>query len=222
MSIVVWVGSLLELAVLAGLVVRRRLGQIRTLPLLLVATLASATTAVLCPPCNTWELWTAKELSHLALLVILGFEVAQRAFTTTASQRAARSWTTCVLVVMFALAVAQRRTSVVVDVLPLLTSVVAWLYSGLAVIMLWHVGARIEPLHDAVLSGFPPYLMLYAATWSQAADGTRVAGLVNPLVWLLVLAALLKAAWQRPRPLDVLCAPSMAEAMTFGRLTRCG
>jgi hypothetical protein len=49
MALVTWLGPVLELGILLGLIVRTRLGQVVMLPLLLVALIASATTVGLCP-----------------------------------------------------------------------------------------------------------------------------------------------------------------------------
>jgi hypothetical protein len=202
MALITWLGPVLELGILLGLIVRRRLGQVVMLPLLLVALIASATTVGLCPACNTWDFWLVKEFVHAALLLALGFEMAQRVFTDAPARRAARRWTAFVVMAMLALLVSGGREFLIVGILPRLIASIAWLYTGLAIVMLRY-GVRTDPIHDAILSGFPPYLMLYAATWSQVTDSTRMAAFLNPLVLIGVLAALLHAAWRPPRARDV-------------------
>jgi hypothetical protein len=202
MTLVTWLGPVLELGILLGLIVRRRLGRAVVLPFLLVALIASATIVGLCPACNTWDFWLLKEFVHAALFLLLGLELAHRAFAAGPARRAARRWTGVVLVVSGVLLWTAPRGLLIVEILPRLMGSLAWLYLGLAIVMLRH-NVRIDRLHDAILSGFAPYLMVYAATWSQASENTRLANIVNPLVFTAVLCTLLHAAWVDARPLDV-------------------
>lgn len=194
---VMWLGPSIELGILAGLAVRRRLGRLVALPCLLLALIVSATVVGTCGACNTWNFWLAKEATHAALLLALAIELMLRVFPGPA-RRAAAYWLVFVLAVMTALVLTTHH-GLIVEVLPRVLGAIAWLYMGLMVVMLRY-DVHIEPLHDAILSGFTPYLMVYAATWSQAADDTRIANLVNPVMFVFVLLLLLRAAWQRGVP----------------------
>lgn len=192
-------GPVLELAILTGLLVRRRVSRAATLPFLLLALIVSATVVAVCPDCNTWDFWITKELTHIALFLLLALEVGARAIEAREARRAACRWGAFVLAVTLTLVVTAHGAGVVVEILPRLMGAIAWLYTGLIVVMLRY-DVRVEPLHDAILSGFTPYLVVYAATWSHAADDTRIANLVNPVMFVFVLLLLLRAAWQKDAP----------------------
>lgn len=197
MTLVTWLGPVLELGVLTGLILRRRLSQAATLPLLLFALVLTDATVALYPQYNTWDFWLTKEFVHAALFLLLALELSHKAFADPAAHRAARRWVTLVIALTILLIVAAPHGRLIVEVLPRLMGALAWLYLGLAVVMLRY-NARIAPLHDAILTGFAPYLIIYAATWNRASESTSAANIVNPLVFFVVLIALARAAWSRP------------------------
>lgn len=201
MQIVAWACAAIDLAIVVGLLVRHRASHAYALPFLLIALAAPTAVLAAYPTCNTWDFWIAREFVHLALLLLLGLETADRVFTAAPARRAAQRWTGFVFLSIVVVAASSGRELLIMGTLPALSGAVAWLYTGLAVVVLRY-GVRIERLQDVILSGFPPYLMIHAATWSQAAEGTRIVQVVNPLVQLVLLVALLHAAWQRPQPKD--------------------
>lgn len=195
---ILWLGPLLETAILTGLLVRHRLGKIATLPCMLIALIVSESVVGLCGACNTWKFWLVNEFAHAALLLALAVELILRVFPGPA-RRAAVYWLAFVMAVMTALVLTTPQGWLIVEVLPRVLGAIAWLYMGLMVVMLRY-DVHIEPLHDAILSGFTPYLMVYAATWSQAATDTSIVKIVNPVMFVFVLLLLLRAAWQQGAP----------------------
>lgn len=192
--LITWLGPLLEVGILVGLVHRRRLSDVVMLPVLLVSLIASATVVGICPSCNTWSFWVVKECIHTGLLLALGLELAQRAFPSAPGRRAARRWASFVTVTMLVLVATIWRELAMVELLPRLVASVAWLYTGLSIVMLRH-SRRVESLHDTILTSFAAYLMVYAALWSQVTHSAEVVALINPPVQLAVLAAVFYAAW---------------------------
>lgn len=190
------IGPLLEAAILVGLIRRRRLAKAVSLAPLLLALIASASTVALCPSCNTWDFWIVKELTHDALFLLLALELTTRVIDEGPARRAAWRWLAFVFAVTLVLVVSAPGGWIIVELLPRLSVAIAWLYMGLMVVMLRY-GVRVEPLHDVILSGFTPYFMLYAVTWSQAAQDTTVANMVNPVMFVFVLVLLLRVAWQK-------------------------
>lgn len=79
------------------------------------------------------------------------------------------------MTVMTALVLTTPQGWLIVEVLPRVLGAIAWLYTGLIVVMLRY-DVHFEPLHDAILSGFTPYLMVYAATRSRRRPTRASAG----------------------------------------------
>ena len=192
---IAWIGPLVEAALLAGLIVRRRIPDAPALAVLAAVLFASDSTHLACPSCNTWSFWTAKEFLHVVLFSWLGIETAVRASHEAPTRRAIWRWSAFVAAVTLGLVLTAPDGSPIVQILPRLMGALAWLYTGLAVIMLRH-DARVTPLQDSVLAGFTPYLIVYAATWSRADWDTSAANLVNPVMCIVVLAIIARAAWR--------------------------
>lgn len=201
MSVVLlWAGTLLEVFVLAGLFLRRRASRLWTLPLLLAAISAYQFTIGLVPTFHTWERWLFKEFVHAGLFLLAGVELAVRVFANLpGARRAARLWLLAVLAGMLVLLLRAPEGPAVVHLLPRLLVSAAWLYMGLAIVMMRFL-IPIDPLHDAVLFGLGPYMMLYAATWMQTGADTTRAGYANAFMFLLALCVLARAAWRREEP----------------------
>lgn len=193
---IAWSGLALELTLLIGLVVRRRLRQCYTLPLLVLASMGSVLTTNLCPGCRTWEFWIAKELAHAMLLLAVALELSWRAFRPVP-----RAWLWARLAVIgsvglgVVLVAAMPPGPVSVRVVPWILAALAWLYTLLGLITL-ALKMPEEPLHRAILWGMSSYLMLYAATWGQAADDVTLPNLLNPMMFLLVMGVLTWTAWR--------------------------
>lgn len=200
-ALLLWTGVALDLATLAGVIVRGHWKRTLLLPPLLVVLAASATLVGLCPDCNTWDWWLAKELLHEALFFALGVELALRLFGSGSRLRwAASAWTLLVLIGLAAPLLLMPARPPLIDVLPRIAAALAWLYGGLALLLL--VSRRglgdTDQAHVALLVGLALYTMFYAVTWLRTGDDTTTAGAASPLVFDLVMVLLLRAVWRRP------------------------
>jgi hypothetical protein len=98
--------------------------------------------------------------------------------------------------------------ALVTEVLPRLAYGSAWLCVAQLVVMLRYL-VPLDPLHRAVLFGFGPYLVLYAAALGSARspEPSWLVYELTPLVYLGVLVMWTHAAWRRepdaPAPRDV-------------------
>jgi hypothetical protein len=193
-AILLWTGVALDMGVLVGLFVRGRWREAWLLPVVIAAFLVSATTVGLCPGCNTWTFWLAKEFVHATLMLLLGLELTVRAFPPRASGRQAAL--ACSSVVVLASAAFLVTTPAAIDVLPRLIACALCLYAGLTLVMASY-GLSLGALHDGLLYGFPVYLIFYVGTWGFTGDDTRLANLVSPLVFNFFMLNLLCVAWQR-------------------------
>lgn len=196
-ALLTWSCVALEVALLGGLLVRNRLRQCYALGLLVLASLASALVINLCPHCRTWDFWITKEFTHALVLFALALELSWRAFRPVP-----RAWRWARLAIVGSVVLGATLVAgmppgpVSVRVVPWILAALAWLYTLLGVITLV-LRMPEEHLHRAILWGLPPYLMLYAATWGQAGNDVKLPGLLNPLMFLLVLGVLVWAAWRR-------------------------
>lgn len=195
--LLLWAGVALDLGVLAGLVVRGRWRDAWLCPVLIGAFLVSAMSAGLCDSCNTWSVWIAKELVHVALMFLLGIELSLRLCTSAPARRHAWMWIGVVALGILALVASAPPGPLTVQVLPRLIATVIFLYAGLTMVLAAH-GLKIRlALHEALLYGFPPYLFVYVVAWGSTGDDTTWAGTLSPLAFNLVMLNLLRAVWQR-------------------------
>ena len=198
-----WLSVALDLGVLAGLVVRRRVAEAYTLPVLLLALAATATTVGLCLACNTWDFALTKELIHAVLFLLLGLELAWRLFPgLPVARRTAQLWFVLMLVAMLVWLLTAPAGPRMIQTLPRIIGTGACLYMGLTVLMhLFRVD--IGPLRNALLSALSPYAILYAVTWHYHGQDASVANVVNPLAFDIAMALVLRAAWQREQHTSV-------------------
>ncbi len=200
-SAVAWGCMALEVLVLAGLIVRRRVRHCYTLTVLVHAWLGAALVAGCFPTLMTWDVWIATELAHALLALLVAVELAWRAFRPVPR---AWWWSRVSIGVALATAVALVRIAwpgpLSVSVVPWCLGALACLYAGL-----WAIAGALalpqERLHQAVLGGLSPYLIVYAVTWGQARESTSLANAVNPIMFGLTLLVLAQAAWARDRAL---------------------
>lgn len=193
-ALLLWTGVALDVAVLVGLFVRRRWHQARLLPVVIVAALCSTVVVGICPGCNTWTLWLVSEFTHITLLLLLGLELSLRAFPRgSPGRRAVVLWLSSIAVATTA---AVSTKAALIDWLPLLIAAVLAVYVGLTLVMA-HYAVALGALHDALLYGFPAYLLVYVATWGFTGDDTRLANLASPLAFDVFMSNLMCVAWQR-------------------------
>ena len=198
-----WAGPILELAVLIALFARGRARRVWLLPVLMVALLASDGSAALFAWANTWTFWFAKELVHAVLFLGLGIEVTLRTLAPLpGAWRSLRAWLCVVMVASIVLASTLPLGTRALVGVPRLLMAVALLYGGVYGILVWHM-APVDPLHKAVLLGFAPYLLFSAVSWGRVESRWEhaLANVANPILFVLVLAALVAAAWgNEPAP----------------------
>ncbi len=188
-----WLGPVLELALLIGLLARRRLPHCRALALSVCAWFVSDLSVAVWPSLNTWTFWIAKETAHAALALVLGVELSLLLLAAVPlGQLAARRW----LVALLAFAAVLVTTSApdAISVLARLWAAIAWLYLGLALVAARYV-VPLTRLHRAVLLALSPCCMLYWLTWRKVEADVATAALVNPVAFVVVLGVLLWAAW---------------------------
>ena len=200
-AFLLWTGVALDLGVLIGLAVRDRWRDAWLLPVVVLSALLSTATVGLCSACNTWNFWLLNEFAHVALWLLLGVELSLRLCPQgTVARRHARVWIALVLLVVGVLAFTAPSG---IDALPRLAATIIFLYAGLTLVMAAHELELQSALHEALLYGFPPYLLVYVATWGYTRDDTTWAGILNPLAFNLMMLNLLRVVWRRdpaPRP----------------------
>jgi hypothetical protein len=204
----IWaLGPLLAAWTLVGLVRRQRWRRAYNLPLLLLALIGSSAFAALLPHCYTWRTWLIKEALHAIALLGLGLELAVRMFRTLpGAARVSRLVTFGALLGIAALViVAPKQQGIVADlsvtVLPLVVGGLAVLFTSLALMSAYFLIPE-DPLHKAVLSSLPAYLILYCVWTAELLheSGRTVVDDVLPWVLVLVLAILGQAAWRQEEP----------------------
>lgn len=195
--LVAWFCVGLELLLLVGLIARGRVRHSYLLFLLVLTWLASSLVAGLSPATMTWDAWIVTELGHALLAFLLAFELVLRAFRPVP-----RAWWWARLALGITLLAAITLVGFAWPG-PISVSVIPWLLGALAClyVALWGLAGAMgmpqEPLHQAVLVGLSPYLIVYAVTWGQVGDDTTLANAINPLMFVLSLAVLSRAAWAR-------------------------
>lgn len=197
-ALLVWSGPVLELAVLAGLIVRRRVRRAWLLPAFLTAVLATNSAVALVPTLATWDFWLIKEAAHALLLLGLGLEVSARMLKPLPG--AALLATLLGLGVVAATGVVLHdapRQYLLFELIPRVLAGTAGLYIVVFLVQAVFI-VPVDPLHKAILLGLSPYMLVYAITWGRV--GSLAAGdtadLVNRLMAAFALLMLLEAAWK--------------------------
>lgn len=188
----------METAVLAGLVIRRRLHYAYLLPLYLLAVLVIDVAVALVPAVLTWRFWLLKEALHAALLLGLGVEVSVRMMARLRGPTAAMVFLGLVLAAATGSVLRSApQQYVLFEVVPRVLAGTAGLYVG-AFLVQWLFAVPVDRLHQAILLGLSPYMLMYAITWGRvgSAADVAVADIVNPLMFVVALLVLLQAAWQ--------------------------
>jgi hypothetical protein len=196
--LLLWSGPVLEAAVLAGLIVRRRLHYAYLLPVFLLAALVPGLAVALAPSVFTWHVWLLQEALHAALLLGLGVEVSVRMMARLRGPAATMVFLGLVLAAATGSVLrAAPQRYVLFEVVPRVLAGTAGLYVG-AFLVQWFFAVPVDRLHQAILLGLSPYMLVYAITWGRvtSAAGVAVADVVNPLMFLFALLVLLQAAWQ--------------------------
>ncbi len=196
-QVIAWSCVALEILLLAGLIVRRRVRHSYSLVVLVIAWLTSALVVGLCPHCLTWPLWLFSESIHALLALLVAVELAYRGF-----RQVPRAWwwakASLVATATFGAGLVYLAPpgALSIGLIPWLLGALACLYMALWLVAL-AVELPQERLHTAILTALSPYLIVYAVTWGQVQTDTHMVNLVNPLMFTAVLALLVRAAWSR-------------------------
>lgn len=197
-AVLLWSGPVLELGVLAGLAWRRKASRARLLPVFLCAVLVSDLLVAVYPPINTWRFWLLKETVHAALLLALAIEVAVRMVRHLPG--AALALALLLLAITTGMGSVLREAPqqyVLFEVIPRLLAGTAGLYIGAFLVQAFF-RVPVDPLHEAILLGLPPWMLVYGITWGRVvgADAVAWTGTANALVFAFALIVLLEAAWR--------------------------
>ncbi len=184
---------ILEAALLASLVLRRRWRSSYLLTPCITSWLAADALVFLRPGFNTWTFWSFKESLHALLALGLGLELGWRLLAAAPlGQAAAKRWIAGVTLVAWALL--SMPPNGPTEALARLVAALAWLYTGLTLVLARY-SMPLTKLHGTLLFALPPYCLLYWLTWSRVGDDATLAGVVNPAAFVLVLGALSWASW---------------------------
>jgi hypothetical protein len=212
--ILLFVGIALELAALAGLVVRRRLMLAYAFGGYLTAVLVTdALTALWTKTFLQWKFWVLKELAINLFMLAVAMELTYRTFRAFPG-----AWSTArrayVVVAMATLGVVIWTPTQGVDapvpmyaelvskVYPRLLSGAIWLFTGIAFLILWY-RIPIEWFHKTILVGFVPYLLVFTVGLNLLDTyGWHVSSKVSYLsscAFIVVLAYWVYACWHPAR-----------------------
>ena len=197
-ALLLWLGPVLEIGVLVGLVRRGRLGRAWILPVFLLAVLGADVIVAISPSQNTWRFWLLNEALHAVLLLALVIEVAWRMMRHLPGPALALSLLLLVLTWATGLVLREApREHVLFEVIPRLLASTAGLYIGTFLVQACF-RIPVDPLHRAVLLGLSPWMLIYAITWGRVTSvrALAVADTVNPLMFVFTLVVLLEAAWR--------------------------
>jgi hypothetical protein len=220
-----WIGVLAELilvALLAGLVVRRRYGACVSFTVYLVAVLAPEILISGWPErFHRWDFWIVKETVHNLLKFAIALELAIRTFQAFPGARAtARAVVLLVVLLTLAgiLAVpvepAADFPELASQLHPRILNGTIWLFTAIAGVILWY-RLPVDPFHKAILIGFVPYLLVFTVAMNALASiGWHIQTLVgyaHPVAYLLLLGYWTHAAW-RPQEAPVRAPQAAREA----------
>lgn len=167
------------------------------LPVLLAVVVLSSGLPLLRPEFRTWDFWIWRELAHAGLLLLMGLELAARLFFRVApAQRLARLGILGILGLVVLTLVTAPAAPLMTTLLPRVAFALVWLYAGLAIVATAHF-IPVDPLHRVVLTGFATFLFVYGVTWAATAEDARRTGIINAVVFDLLMLALALAAWRR-------------------------
>ncbi len=206
-----------QLAVVVGLVHRRRVMRVVSLPVyLLVATVAQSIRVLRGDVAQSWEYWALKEVLLRLLMVVVMLEIAARVFAHVARGKRWAAIAVMSVVIITLAAVWQApgvasdhevgtwRHTLVVEVLPRLAVGGALLALATVVVMAYY-HVPLDPVHRVVLFGLAAFLVCYAGPMASAdthEGGRFVMYYVTPLVYLAVLALWTWTAWRPERAPD--------------------
>lgn len=205
-ALVAQIGSVLILAALVGVIVRRRYAACYSFPVYLAAVLIPSALIALWPEhFYRKDFWLLKETLHTILRFAIALELAVRTFRYfPRAQETARRVLFTVLSVTCVVALAVPTaggdyTTVVGRVLPRVLNGTIWLFTTIAVLILWY-RLPVDPFHKAILIGFVPYLLVFTVAMNALdAFGWRLREHLNyapALAYVALTAYWTYAAWR--------------------------
>jgi hypothetical protein len=199
------------LAVLAGLIVKRRLRLWYTFPLLVAAVLASNLLIGLWPGrFFRWSFWQAKETVHDVIRFAMAVELALRTFRAFPGALATARRALLVVLALTWIAVSAVPTRVeptagervlifAAELHPRVVNGTIWLFTAIAALILWY-RIPVHPFHKAVLLGYVPYLLVFTIVFNALGQWgwQRLPFLsyASQLAYLALVAFWAHAAWR--------------------------
>jgi len=211
-KVILYSVDLLIVAVLAGLVVRRRYAACYCFALLLVSVLISDLMMGLWPDrFYTKRFWLIKEGFLHVLTLAVALELTFRVFHAFpgASWTARRVFiavlglTALMAIQVFPWGQSEPTSTLAEQVFPRVLNGAVWLFAGISALILWY-RLPVDPLHKAILIGSIPYLMLFTVVlnWLHSFGWEELAEMLSYLessAYLLVVAYWTYAAWHPSR-----------------------
>jgi hypothetical protein len=196
------------LAVLAGIVVRRRAHLCWVFPIYVVTILASNSLQSFWPErFFTHEFWLLKQRAYDALKLLLALELAWRSFRLfPGALRTARTVLLAIVAVTTLTMVfltPPTSYSTVWDWQPSVVTGTLWLFTATALLVVWYQ----IPVHDwqrAIMLGLAPYLIVFILTLDLLRRfGWRIreeVSVLDNLAYLGLAVFWVYAAWRRDPP----------------------
>ncbi len=226
---ITWISSLGALAIILGLARRHRVGVCYSFVGYLSVVAATDLLSVLWPD-TFWRqsVWLGKELVIAVFRFGIALELTYRTFRAfPGARRTARSVLVLMLWVTLAVVVAgtwdltlpvdsAAYRPLISRVLPRLINGSLWLFSAIALLVLWY-RVPVHPLHKAILAGYVPYLLVFTALlnliervgWDVRVSASHLSG----VAWVLLLAYWSIAAWRKDEaPVQAAGSPRPVEA----------
>jgi hypothetical protein len=209
--IIGFVGSLLVVALLVGLTVRRRHQQCYAFSAYLITILVADLLTILWPErFYRIDFWLAKEsLQGLAKFAV-AVELAVRTFRAFPGARATARRVIFVVLVMGLIAVlsmpggALKEMSTVADtLLPRVLNGTIWVFAAIAALILWY-RLPVDAWHKAILVGFVPFLLVFALAQNSLKtlgwDWREYTNYASTLAYVTLLSYWTYAAWRSEEP----------------------
>lgn len=211
------VATLLLLAALVGLCVRRRLRLAYLFPVYLLAVVVLGSLPALWPESfHTWSFYWFKESVYSVLKVGVALEMTVRVFQAfPAARRSARSAFLAVLAITLVAAWAaspgpplsqrgeQQWADLVLALNPRIINGTAWLFGALFALILYY-RVPLHPLHKSIAFGFMAYLLLLTLALDRLKRSDFAAlplvSYANSMGYVLVAGYWAWAAWRRDDP----------------------
>ena len=205
------VSTLIEVAILSGLIVRGRLGRCLAFTGYLTSVFVTTLLALAQPEVYLQRVpWQRLQIVYASLRHVMALELAYHTFKAfPAARRLARTflWAMTFLALAAPFMFGSDLTDhdvVSFQVLPRMSLAAMGLFAGLGALILWfHL--PIDPMHKAIIMGIVPYLLLYSALLTLTRDiGKDVLdwiNLLNTIAWNALLIFWAWVAW-RPRRAD--------------------